>query len=157
MNDKIRKNSDDEVMIQGADDDDMRASKEQEIIKLTQRLIAAITMGDYDTYTRLCDDRMTCFEPCAKGNLVEGLDFHKYYFDNLLKNQPSPINTTILSPHVILLSEEAACISYIRLTQNIDSNSKPVTVHSEETRVWQKRGSLWICVHFHISRNSESS
>ncbi|XP_057314787.1 calcium/calmodulin-dependent protein kinase type II subunit alpha-like isoform X1 [Hydractinia symbiolongicarpus] len=157
LNDKIRKNSDDEVMIQGADDDDLRASKEQEIIKLTQRLIAAITMGDYDTYTRLCDDRMTCFEPCAKGNLVEGLDFHKYYFDNLLKNQPSPINTTILSPHVILLSDEAACISYIRLTQNIDSNSKPVTVHSEETRVWQKRGSLWVCVHFHISRNSESS
>lgn len=25
---------------------------------------------------------MTCFEPEAQGNLVEDLDFHKFYFDN---------------------------------------------------------------------------
>ena len=25
---------------------------------------------------------MTAFEPEAIGNLVEGLDFHKFYFDN---------------------------------------------------------------------------
>ena len=24
---------------------------------------------------------MTCFEPETVGNLVEGLDFHKFYFD----------------------------------------------------------------------------
>ena len=33
-------------------------------------------------YRKLVDERLTCFEPFAKGNLVEGLDFHKYYFDN---------------------------------------------------------------------------
>ena len=31
---------------------------------------------------RLCDPHMTAFEPEAIGNLVEGLDFHKFYFDN---------------------------------------------------------------------------
>jgi hypothetical protein len=25
---------------------------------------------------------MTAFEPGALGNLVEGMDFHKFYFDN---------------------------------------------------------------------------
>lgn len=33
-------------------------------------------------YRRLCDPNMTAFEPEAIGNLVEGLDFHKFYFDN---------------------------------------------------------------------------
>ena len=31
---------------------------------------------------KLTDPHLTCFEPEAKGNLVEGLDFHKFYFDN---------------------------------------------------------------------------
>lgn len=25
---------------------------------------------------------MTCFEPETLGNLIEGMDFHKFYFDN---------------------------------------------------------------------------
>jgi calcium/calmodulin-dependent protein kinase (CaM kinase) II len=31
---------------------------------------------------RLCDPHLTAFEPEALGNLVEGLEFHKFYFDN---------------------------------------------------------------------------
>ena len=139
--------------IQGLDE--VRAAKEQEIIKLTQQLIAAITMREYKTYAMLCDERMTCFEPESKGNLVEGLDFHKYYFDNTNKNN-TPTNTTILSPHVILLSDESACISYICLVQQM-VNGKPVTVQREETRVWQKKGSQWLCVHFHKSNHKVDS
>ena len=33
-------------------------------------------------YRTLCDPKMTCFEPETIGNLVEGLDFHKFYFDS---------------------------------------------------------------------------
>jgi len=153
LTDKSRKPSDDEVMVE---EDPLRVSREQEIIKLTQRLIASITMWDYETYSKLCDERITCFEPEAKGNLVEGLDFHKYYFDNL-RSQSSPINTTILSPHVILLSEESACISYIRLTQAINTDGGTSTKQQEETRVWQRKGSSWKCVHLHRSENSSTS
>lgn len=152
--DKIRKASEDDVIVQ-SDDEEQRVAKEQEIIRLTQRLIASITMGDYDTYVKLCDERMTCFEPEAKGNLVEGMDFHKFYFDNYHAKQAAPVNTTILSPHVILLSEESACISYVRLTQKIDSTGSSTSQH-EETRVWQKRASGWVNVHFHRSNNSSA-
>ena len=34
------------------------------------------------TLRKLCDDDLTAFEPEALGNLVEGLHFHKFYFDN---------------------------------------------------------------------------
>ena len=86
---------------------------------------------------------MTAFEPEAIGNLVEGLDFHKFYFDNRkflmkkylsrffrfqfffsfyfsVKTNRNNTNTSILNPHVHLLGDDAAAIAYVRVTQNID-------------------------------------
>ncbi len=57
-------------------------ARKQEVIKITEQLLEAINSGDYETYTKLCDPQMTAFEPGALGNLVEGMDFHKFYFDN---------------------------------------------------------------------------
>jgi hypothetical protein len=34
------------------------------------------------TYRELMDESVTCFEPEAKGCLIEGLEFHKFYFNN---------------------------------------------------------------------------
>lgn len=31
---------------------------------------------------KICDPGLTSFEPEALGNLVEGMDFHKFYFEN---------------------------------------------------------------------------
>ena len=31
---------------------------------------------------KLADAQMTCFEPEADGNLIEGIAFHKFYFDS---------------------------------------------------------------------------
>jgi len=31
---------------------------------------------------KMCDPSVTAFEPEALGNLVEGLDFHRFYFEN---------------------------------------------------------------------------
>ncbi|XP_051838055.1 calcium/calmodulin-dependent protein kinase type II subunit gamma isoform X7 [Antechinus flavipes] len=152
--------------------------RKQEIIKITEQLIEAINNGDFDAYTKICDPGLTSFEPEALGNLVEGMDFHKFYFENpqscsdaithpspyqfpspspvfqlckVLSKNSKPIHTTILNPHVHVIGEDAACIAYIRLTQYIDGQGRPRTSQSEETRVWHRRDGKWLNVHYHCS------
>uniref|UniRef100_A0AAR2JFE6 calcium/calmodulin-dependent protein kinase n=1 Tax=Pygocentrus nattereri TaxID=42514 RepID=A0AAR2JFE6_PYGNA len=132
------------------EDEDVKARK-QEIIKITEQLIEAVNNGDFDAYAKICDPGLTSFEPEALGNLVEGMDFHRFYFENLLSKNSKPIHTTILNPHVHLIGEDAACIAYIRLTQFVDSQGRPRSSQSEETRVWHRRDSKWQNVHFHCS------
>ncbi|XP_075457893.1 calcium/calmodulin-dependent protein kinase type II subunit beta isoform X5 [Ascaphus truei] len=132
------------------EDEDMKARK-QEIIKITEQLIEAVNNGDFEAYAKICDPGLTTFEPEALGNLVEGIDFHRFYFENLLSKNNKPIHTTILNPHVHVVGEDAACIAYIRLTQYIDTQGRPRTSQSEETRVWHRREGKWQNVHFHCS------
>ncbi|XP_041829794.1 calcium/calmodulin-dependent protein kinase type II subunit gamma-like isoform X6 [Melanotaenia boesemani] len=127
------------------------ATRKQEIVKITEQLIEAINNGDFEAYTRICDPGLTSFEPEALGNLVEGMDFHKFYFENLLSKNSKPVHTTLLNPHVHLIGEDAACIAYIRLTQFVDSTGRPRSSQSEETRVWHRREGKWLNVHFHCS------
>ncbi|XP_043967515.1 calcium/calmodulin-dependent protein kinase (CaM kinase) II beta 1 isoform X6 [Gambusia affinis] len=126
-------------------------TRKQEIIKITEQLIEAINNGDFDAYAKICDPGLTSFEPEALGNLVEGMDFHRFYFENLLAKNNKPIHTTILNPHVHLIGEDAACIAYIRLTQFVDNQGRPRSSQSEETRVWHRRESKWQNIHFHCS------
>ncbi|XP_025767814.1 calcium/calmodulin-dependent protein kinase (CaM kinase) II beta 1 isoform X11 [Oreochromis niloticus] len=126
-------------------------SRKQEIIKITEQLIEAINNGDFEAYAKICDPGLTSFEPEALGNLVEGMDFHRFYFENLLAKNSKPIHTTILNPHVHLIGEDAACIAYIRLTQFVDGQGRPRSSQSEETRVWHRRDSKWQNIHFHCS------
>uniref|UniRef100_A0A8C6V4H6 calcium/calmodulin-dependent protein kinase n=1 Tax=Neogobius melanostomus TaxID=47308 RepID=A0A8C6V4H6_9GOBI len=130
---------------------DTKQTRKQEIIKITEQLIEAINNGDFEAYTRICDPGLTSFEPEALGNLVEGMDFHKFYFENLLSKNSKPVHTTLLNPHVHLIGEDAACIAYIRLTQFVDSTGRPRSSQSEETRVWHRREGKWLNVHFHCS------
>ncbi|XP_060887374.1 calcium/calmodulin-dependent protein kinase type II delta 1 chain isoform X12 [Labrus mixtus] len=132
------------------EDEDVRARK-QEIIKVTEQLIEAINNGDFEAYTKICDPGLTSFEPEALGNLVEGTDFHRFYFDTALAKGKLPIHTILLNPHVHLIGDEAACIAYIRLTQYIDRDGMPRTMQSEETRIWHRRDSKWQNIHFHRS------
>ncbi|XP_067142677.1 calcium/calmodulin-dependent protein kinase type II alpha chain-like isoform X8 [Centruroides vittatus] len=135
------------------EDDEVKARK-QEIIKITEQVIEAISNGDFEMYTKFCDPQMTAFEPEALGNLVEGMDFHKFYFDNGKNNKA--LNTTILNPTVHLLGDDAACIAYIRLTQFMDKSGLAHTQQSEETRVWYKKDGKWQNVHFHRSGSISS-
>uniref|UniRef100_A0A672IKL0 calcium/calmodulin-dependent protein kinase n=1 Tax=Salarias fasciatus TaxID=181472 RepID=A0A672IKL0_SALFA len=126
-------------------------SRKQEIIKVTEQLIESINNGDFEAYAKICDPGLTSFEPEALGNLVEGHDFHRFYFENALSKGNKPVHTILLNPHVHLIGENAACIAYIRLTQYMDTGGMPRTMQSEETRVWHRRDGKWQNIHFHRS------
>jgi calcium/calmodulin-dependent protein kinase (CaM kinase) II len=123
-----------------------------EIVKLTQQLLDSIARGDWETYRSLCDPSLSAFEPEARGHLVEGLAFHKFYFD--LGKSAAPRSNTLCSPHVRLLGPDAAVISFVRIVQYVDGSGAPQTARSEETRVWQRQDGRWQHVHFHRSANA---
>jgi calcium/calmodulin-dependent protein kinase (CaM kinase) II len=122
-----------------------------ELLELTQRLLDSIATGDWQTYDDLCDASLTAFEPEARGHLVEGMEFHRFYFD--LHPPTDPVNTTISSPHVRLLGDDAAVVSYVRLIQRLDEQGNAQTIRFEETRIWHRMGGRWHHVHFHRSAN----
>ncbi len=126
----------------------MAATAEQQLLALTRQLIDSITSADWKTYAELCDETISCFEPEALGHLIEGLDFHRYYFD--LGAGEGPRNTTLAAPQVRLLGD-VAVVTYVRLTQRLNEAESPTTSAFEETRVWQKQASGWKHVHFHRS------
>ena len=123
----------------------------QLLLQRTQELLDAIADGDWPTYAELCAEDLTAFEPEARGQRVEGLGFHKFYFD--LGVPTGTRHTTMIDPKVRLLGEQAALVTYIRLVQST-SNSGPVTSRCEETRLWEKQDGTWRHVHFHRSENS---
>lgn len=61
---------------------DTNGSRKQEVIRITEQLLDAISCGDFETYASMCDPHLTSFEPESLGNLLDGTDFHKFYFDN---------------------------------------------------------------------------
>lgn len=127
----------------------MMSDTETELIALTQRLLDSIASGDWATYAELCDPGLTAYEPEAPGQLVVGLDFHKYYFD--LGGIRGPHRTTISAPRVHVLGDAVGVVCYVRLVQRISAEGKPTTVASAETRVWHRREGKWRHVHFHRS------
>ncbi|RWS09450.1 Calcium/calmodulin-dependent protein kinase type II alpha chain-like protein [Dinothrombium tinctorium] len=129
--------------------------RKKEIISLTETLIEGISKCNYELYSQLCDRNMTCFEPESNGNLISGLQFHKFYFDNLWGKLSAKCNTTIVNPVVHLLGEDSACIAYIRLLQILDKEESPQTMQWEETRIWTRKNNKWQCVHMHRSKASD--
>lgn len=127
----------------------MSKNAPQEILSANQRLLESILAADWTTYAELCDASITAFEPEAKGQRVEGLPFHEFYFG--LGSASAPYRVTMASPHVRMLGDDAAVLSYVRLVQKLAPGGAPVTTAVEETRVWQRIGGQWRHVHFHRS------
>ncbi len=123
---------------------------EQEIIDLTHKLIESVVNSDWQTYTQLCAEDLTAFEPEAEGYLIQGMPFHKHYFDMSGKSPYSGVTTTLSCPHVRVLGD-VAIIAYVRLTQRASSDGTSHTSTSRETRVWQRVDGSWRHVHFHRS------
>lgn len=127
-------------------------ARKTDIIRVTELILDAINCGDFEAYTKLCDPNITAFEPEALGNLVEGIEFHRFYFDNFSAlSKSKTTNVTILNPQVHLLGDDAASIGYVKVMQTLDKHGTPQTAQSEETRIWQRRDGRWQNVHFHRS------
>src|SRR5262249_33815562 len=119
-----------------------------ELLHLNQRLLDCIALGDCATYQELCDPSLTAIEPESHGQIVEGLTFHRFYFDLCCIHGRH--HTTLCSPHT-RVAGAAAVISYVRLVQRMGTEGAAVTVAHAETRVWQRRDGRWRHVHFHRS------
>lgn len=126
----------------------MSTDETEELLRLNQRLLECIADADWATYQQLCDPTLTAFEPEALGQLVEGMDFHRFYFD--LGGIKGRHHTTVCAPRVRLLGD-VAVITCVRLIQRLNADG-PLTAGFEETRVWQKQGGAWKHVHFHRSQ-----
>jgi Calcium/calmodulin dependent protein kinase II association domain len=125
------------------------ADLKAELLQRTQRLLDCIAHGDWETYAELCDPSLTAIEPEAPGGqVVEGLDFHRYYFN--LGGIRGPHQTTLCAPHVRIMGD-VAVVAYVRLVQRLGLDNGPTTVATAETRVWQLRDGRWLHVHFHRS------
>jgi calcium/calmodulin-dependent protein kinase (CaM kinase) II len=119
-----------------------------ELLQLNQRLLDSISQGDWTSYQELCDPTLTAIEPEAPGQVVEGLGFHRFYFD--LGGIRGRHQTTMTSPRVRVMGD-VAVIAYVRLIQRVGAEGTAVTVATAETRVWQRREGRWRHVHFHRS------
>ena len=127
----------------------MSKIREDELIDLTRQLLDAIAQADWATYERLCDPTLSAFEPEGRGQQIEGLDFHRFYFN--LGAAKTPRQTTIVSPKVRMMGE-VAVVRYIRLVHSASEGDAPTSSAFEETRVWQRQECRWRHVHFHRSR-----
>lgn len=75
--------------------------EEMEVISCTEHLLTAIREKDFQEYrydfedqnsmnlsfslslsSKLCSENVTCFEPESCSQMVTGLEFHKFYFEN---------------------------------------------------------------------------
>jgi len=137
--------------------DDLKAK----VLDLNKWLLSTIANNDLSGYLMFVDPSATFFEPEAKGNLVEGLDFHSEYFR--LSNYPAYDDTrmryTMVRPHVRLLGHDTvAVVCYTLLFQQSKPNkefARPQTISFEETRIWKRQDSdvpnRWKNVHAHRS------
>lgn len=132
---------------------------EEDLLLLTDKLLQSIDNRDYRVYKQLCDPALTSFEPEAQGHLVEGLAFHKFYFD-MKKRFPSSSTTQsiISSPKITLVGEDVALATYTRLCQSTTVDGILCIEACNETRVWQRKRDnagmpVWKHIHFHRSES----
>lgn len=127
------------------------SERDREILHLNQQLLESVVRCDWTTYTEHCSDDLTCFEAETNGMLVEGLPFHRYYFELPGGDgTPSPVTVTMARPHLRWLGDDAVVISYTRLSQRLQ-HGEPITASCCETRVWQRLNGRWRQVHVHRS------
>lgn len=125
----------------------MTASDPHHLLDLTRQLLDSVRDGDWAAYQKLCAPSLTCFEPESLGHLIEGMEFHRFYFE--LGGHLGRHESTVVAPHVQMLGEDAAVVAYVRVVQFVDRDGEPRTRSFQETRVWERQPDGWRQVHFH--------
>lgn len=117
-------------------------------IAANQSLLDAIMGGDWATYEMLCDKTLTCLEPEAPGQVVVGLDFHKFYFAPGMGSPPKRIQTTManIEAHVC---GDVVVLAYVRMVQLANTDGSCHTKFTAETRVWKKTDTGLKHIHLH--------
>lgn len=93
---------------------------EEQLLALSKELIEGIARWDYETYKRLCAENVTCFQPEAVGTCVEGLGFHKWFFDNFGDSNAAPRNQTLSAPKVwLMMIDECNAKEWISANERI--------------------------------------
>ena len=130
--------------------------RDRTILELNQKLLEAAVGGDWASYTALCAPSLSCFEAETNGHLVEGLDFHRFYFPDEAPAAPSGTTSacsaqvTMARPHLRWLGDDAVVVSYTRLVQRMNG-AEAITSSCCETRIWQQQDAAWKLVHVHRS------
>lgn len=121
----------------------------EELLSLTRKLLECLASGDFAGYTELSDPGLTGVEPQTFGQVVEGLDFHRFN-GKFMPLDRSQHNTLMLTPRVRLMGDSAV-VSYTRVNQRVTRDGALQLTASIETRVWHKQAAGWRHVHFHRS------
>jgi len=115
---------------------------DEDLLDLNAGITAAIREGDWDSYHKLCDPDLSCFEPEEKGHVVFGMDYRQHYVDQsrsiadapdvAYQEDHSPFSSNYI-PHVKwLCNKHAAMVTIKRVVQ---CGSKSVSI--EESRLWE--------------------
>eukprot|EP00929_Paragymnodinium_shiwhaense_P121386 TRINITY_DN93600_c0_g1_i1.p1 TRINITY_DN93600_c0_g1~~TRINITY_DN93600_c0_g1_i1.p1 ORF type:complete len:162 (+),score=32.38 TRINITY_DN93600_c0_g1_i1:73-558(+) len=115
----------------------------EDMVELNKAVFDSIGNQDFETYSKLTDERLTCWEDEARDHLVTGREFHKFYFDQPASGVAAAVH--IMNPNIRFCGDNVAVCNFTRLVQ------KPsATAQSKETRIWEFDKS-WKMVHFHKS------
>ena len=139
----------------------------REVARYHQLLLDAVHAGDWPMYARLSAPDLTAIEAESHGQLVKGLDFHRFFFDAAAarrkfdaakaaadgRTPPAP-STSVVAPaaEVRLLGGRAAVVSGNRTVMRA---AGPEVMG--ETRLWEYTPEgIWRQTHFHRSSAGRS-
>lgn len=86
-------------------------AKRNEVIKATELLLNALNLGDYDTYTKLCDPHMTSFEPENLGNLIDNMEYRRFCLDQARQLQFHHLQQQQIAHHNQIAMQQQAAAS----------------------------------------------
>lgn len=94
---------------------------------------------------------MTLIDSSITGAQMTGLNLFKFVCEH---TQKRPVSVIMMYPNVLSLGPDAACISFVRITQIVDTANRPAVIQTEETMVWQRKNGAWRLMHVHRTANS---